>query len=198
MNKFVNTLIAATAMLTTSFGAFAGVMYTNTGLASADTTLTFDEVVLADGTALTNQYSAFGITFAGAFYNPQAQAFPPATDGNQIGNFFPAASPWSIMFDNDIEEAAFGIATNQNSTLVEVLLDSVVVDFVSANTDFDGTDFFQITGLVFDEIRLTTTGDMLALVDNLQFSAKSDVPEPVSVALLGLLLAGLGYSRRSV
>src|SRR5215471_2843209 len=42
-----------------------------TGLASPATTLTFDEVVLAPGAPVTNQYAAFGVTFSNVFYTPQ-------------------------------------------------------------------------------------------------------------------------------
>jgi PEP-CTERM motif len=174
-----------------AFSANAGVAYTNVGLSASDTTLTFDEIILAPGTILTNQYAAYGITFDGAIYNSQGTAFPPATSGNQVGNFSPITSPWSIFFSSDVGEAAFGIATNPNTTTIEVLLNGIVVGSGVGSTDFDGTDFFQITGLTFDEIRLSTSGDQLALIDNLQFTAVSTVPEPGSLALGSLALLGV-------
>lgn len=196
--RHVVRVLAIVAMLAgAASGANAGVIYANAGLGATSITLTFDEVVLGNGTSLTNQYAAFGVTFAGAYYNPQTSAFPPATSGNQIGNFNPVVSPWSILFSSDVGEAAFGIATNPSTTLVEALLNGVVVGSASAATDFDGTDFFQVTGLTFNEIRLTMSGDNLALVDNLQFSP-ANVPEPGSLALTLLGLLGLvGASRRS-
>lgn len=198
MRQLVKVLVIAATLAGAASGASAGVIYANAGLGAASTTLTFDEIVLGNGTSLTNQYAGFGVTFAGAYYNPQTSAFPPATSGNQIGNFSPTVSPWSIFFSSDVGEAAFGIATNPNTTLVEALLNGVVVGSASAATDYDGTDFFQVTGLIFDEIRLTTTGDQLALIDNLQFSPANNVPEPGVLALTLLGLLGLtGASRRS-
>jgi hypothetical protein len=207
------------ALIFIAGSANAAVMYSNTGLSSADTTLTFDEVVLASGTSLTNQYASFGVTFSGAVYNPQQASFSPATFGNQIGNFspynyIPVVSPWSIFFDNVLFESAFGIATNRNITTVEALLNGTVVSSLSAITDYDGTDFFTITGLKFDQIRLSTSNDRSALVDNLQFSAVpepsiialrldlvgnlqfSAVPEPSIIALFAAGLLGLGFARR--
>lgn len=190
ISALVGTLLATAAN--------AGVMHTGSGLASADVTLSFDEVVLPTGSALTDQYAAFGVTFSGAFYNPQTFDIAPAITGNQIGNFaFPGSptivSPWSILFASDVSAAAFGIATNTGSTLVEALLDGTVVGSASATTGASGTDFFQLMGLTFDQIRLSGSPDPGMLVDNLQFSA---VPEPGALVLLALGLAGLVVSRR--
>jgi hypothetical protein len=200
IRKTVFYTIAA-VLIAAASSANAGIIYANAGLGSADTTLTFDEVVLANGTVLTTEYAAYGVSFSGLYYNSQGPAsFGTAIAGNNVGNFpFPGSAtinnPWSILFDSDVREASFGIVTFPSNTLVEVLLDGAVIDFLAAGTDADGADFFQITGLVFDQIRVTSSNnDPGALMDNLQFSA---VPEPASLALLSLGMLGLiGASRR--
>jgi hypothetical protein len=196
MKRRVITSVAGILLMLSVSAVNAGVLYANSGFGSAGTTLTFDEVVLASGTAMTNQYAAYGVTFNGAYYNSQTAFFAPATQGAQLGNFSPVNNPWSILFTNDVESAAFGMATNPNTTTVEALLNGVVVGLANAATDFDGTDFFQITGLVFDEIRISTSGDHLNLVDNLQFTAANSVPEPGSLALVSLALLGLVRTSR--
>jgi len=193
MKAFYPLTLAASLALA-SMAANAGVSYANTGLGSAGNTVTFEEIVLPDGSALSNQYAALGVTFLNAFYQPQSTTFPPATSGHQIGNFFPVSGLWSIYFNNQMSAAAFGIATNPANTTVEALLNGVVVGSATAATDFDGTDYFQITGLTFNEIRLSTSGDQLALVDNLQFTAA--VPEPGTWILLSLGLLGLAAGLR--
>lgn len=77
------------------------------------------------------------------------------------------------------------------------MLNCIVVDSAAGTTDTDGSDFFQISSVIFNEIRITTTNtqnDPGALLDNLQFSV---VPVPTSLALLSLGSLGLLTSRRN-
>jgi len=71
-----------------------------------------------------------------------------------------------------------------------------VVDSFTTIIDFiPGSGFMGFTGISFDAVRLTTQDELSALaIDNLQY--RVDVPAPATLALLGIGLMSLGWSRR--
>ena len=171
--------------------AQAASLINGTGISNPSTTITFSEIPLANGTALTNQYSSLGVTFTGFFYNPQVFTAPnfnyPAA-----GNFFDALSnnPFIISFAQSQSQAAFSLITNSGTSTFEALLNGSVVDSFSSATNVTNTNnFYGFTGITFDAVRVTAGGGGYALLDNIQFnSAAQSVPEPFTI--IGTLVGG--------
>jgi hypothetical protein len=168
------------------------------GLAAPAYTVTFDEAVVADGTLVTSEFAAWGVTLSpGLRYNSQGPAAFPGITGNYVGNNGPCCiNPFSIMFGGGITAAAFGVATNPATSIFEARYLGGLVESFSAATSFDGSTnyYFGFTGITFDEIRVTVGGDGMMLIDNVQLGV---VPEPATYALMLAGIAGLGlFARR--
>ncbi len=168
--------------------------------------MTFSEIVPPPpGTPLTNQYAAFGVTFANAFIDGQGLLFPNVNNPG-LTNFdttgFPIVNPVSIFFNDVLSEAAFAIVTNQSppDTTFEAYLNGNLVESFTAPTDvFNPNNFFGFTGIAFNEIRVSGGGINNALaIDNIQLGPQANVPEPATMAIFGgLAVAGIaGYRRK--
>lgn len=166
------------------------------GLPSPASTITFDELVISQGTSITNQFASFGVTFSPSLiYSPQGltnccDALGDGTnaDSGYIGNLNGLPNPFSIKFTGTQTAAAFALSTlSQPSTLFEALLAGNPVPnefFFRATADEYNQagqpvgPFFGFSGFAFDEIRVTvgvstlddSPGSVRAVIDNIQLS----------------------------
>jgi len=163
---------------------------------AGSTLIDFD--TLATGIAVNNQYSGLGLTISGTAGNDGTGASTTVVtsswDPIYIGNL---SNAWdgSVIFDFSFGISQFGLELidalpsyisvyDSANNLIESLTTTISGDNVFTGIDTGSTLF----------TRAIVSGSFYA-VDDVQFSAAS-VPEPATFALLGLGLAGIGFSRK--
>ena len=202
MNKMKpRVLLAGLLLAAWGVAAAAPISGSPTGLASPELTITFDEHILTPGDVLTNQYADLGLTFTPNLFYSCQEGFDNIT-GNTATSFGCFGSggdrvfSFSLKFSVDQTAAAFAMVSNDSVWTFEALDDGVVVESFNANAFFDTNgpnNFFGFTGIMFDEIRITSPDEDSMILDNVQLSS---VPEPGALALLGIAFAGFAASRR--
>ena len=197
MKNFLKPMFVAGTLIFAASSVHAAAIVNSFGLAAPVNTVTFSELSFPNGTLITNQFSAFGVTTSGHRYNSQGVSPFPGISGDYIG--VSTTIPFVLSFGQTVTDAAFGYAKNPTTVLIEALLGASVVESFSQSVTFNNssTAFLGFSGISFDSIRVTANvGE--GLVDNVQIGnrASINVPEPGSLALLGLGLAGLAAIRK--
>ncbi|MBY0242122.1 MAG: VPLPA-CTERM sorting domain-containing protein [Burkholderiaceae bacterium] len=88
------------------------------------------------------------------------------------------------------------MVSNSSIWSFEALLGNTVVESFTTSVSLGDDNFYGFSGFNFDAIRVS--GDDYMLLDNVQLNnvQTSNVPEPASMMLFGLGLAGLAAARR--
>jgi hypothetical protein len=152
----------------------------------------FDEVSLANGTRVTDQYAAFGVTFTPGityldrvsprpnFENPAAVTFE-ISDGR-----VEAIDPVSLRFTEIVDAASFAMTLGANTTRFTALLGGVAQE--SFDTSVVGAEaannFYGFEEILFDEILIDVqSGDRTGALDTISFRV-AEVPLPAGLPLI--------------
>ena len=160
---------------------------------------------LAANSILTTQYSSLGVTFSATENSSTVSSsvintFTPFS-GNYWANttsgvFGPRHDVLSIMFDNAAENVSWLTQSYGGSSITFNAFDSAsnLLETISTTGDWINTSFAS-SGIYRIDALQPNDGWGWGL-DNLSFDGSVSVPEPASIALIGLGLAGIGFSRK--
>jgi len=154
-----------------------------------------------NGQVIDNEFTPFGVTFSpNLFFVTGNGGCGPGVwtgmDGQIIVSFGGPGGPvldFTMAFAGTVSAAMFAAIDNGGQYLLSAMLGANVIETQQLTiADFPGQGFIGFTGISFDRIRVQALSATSFGMDNLQLA----VPEPATLALLGLGLAGLGFSRR--
>jgi hypothetical protein len=145
------------------------------GIVSPTQVVTLEEFgTLTTSTVITNQFSAFGVTFSGLSPSYANSSFVPgpgifdastAFDANYLTNFdgannqqAPNPALTTISFASTVQAASFGFVTNGSGTTIAAYLGGFLVEsFVATPVGLGTTNFVGFSGILFDSIQISSS-----------------------------------------
>lgn len=209
--KLTQKILNATASLAACAfiqGAWAAPVSVSQGAFSAAQTV-IDFNLVSNTQSITNQYAGQGVTFSGALIGLTNPGDTYLFNGSTLASNWnyqgggKTGSSWSAFFSSPQTLAGFFVETNPN--------DSVTVEAFLGLTSLGTINFVNPNGLTanfvgiqdlggFDRITVTTASNTNGFfaMDDFRFEgvAINQIPEPGTMALIGLGLASALFTRR--
>ena len=193
MKKFLHTAVAATVLLLATGAHAAPIASTTDASLQNATVINFES--MADSSALS--YDAGVVTFKSLTGSPLSIMFhngPFGSTGQTLNNTF--GNAFEAVFDGTV--SAFGItsgAVNVPWTYTAYGVNNNILEVLSLNDSCCSGFFHGIKADGIKRVTFTPSSTDWVVFDDIRFSA-TQVPEPGSLALLGLTLAAFAASRR--
>lgn len=161
----LSTLAGGVLFLSVGIAHAAQITGGPTGLVGPQQTITFDEIVLPQFAAVTNQFAAFGVTFTGVDIDiSNNTGVIPSTGfagSYLISNIQTSIPPIVISFSGPVTDAAFASTDSGPVWTIAAYLGGtggLLVDTFNIGIPSPpGIGFLGFTGLLFDTITVTGT-----------------------------------------